>query len=88
LVERFIPSPVLLRNYKTGLITWQQFSEEFKKQMRNSEKAQQLIKGLREFCTKKDQNITLLCYEKEGGENCHRHIVKQLIEEGEGEEGE
>ena len=35
---------------------------------------------LKEYKTKnKSNNITLLCYEKEG-KSCHRHLLKKIIE--------
>lgn len=70
------PQPELLKEYKSGGITWSEFSRRFGAQLSKLEESKEAINQLIEILRTDD--ITLLCYEKEG-ENCHRTIVKSRI---------
>ncbi len=70
------PEPKLLKEYRSGSISWGEFSKEFRTQMRSSN-GKEAIRKLVELAMK--GKITLLCYEKEG-EICHRHIVRAMTE--------
>lgn len=70
-------SKELLSRYKKQQIVWKVLVSEYTRQIDHNNKAQQEIERLRLLST--DNNITLLCYEREG-ENCHRHVLKNLIE--------
>ena len=72
------PETALLKRYKNGEIDWKEFSKEFKKQMRTSPESKKAIEELMELL-KKEKTVSLLCYEKEGL-NCHRYIVKALVD--------
>ena len=72
-------SPIqdLLKKYKSGSITWAQFSKEFRKQMTTLHESKEAIDRIVELARSSD--VTLLCYEKEG-EKCHRALVKSRVE--------
>jgi uncharacterized protein YeaO (DUF488 family) len=72
------PETTLLKSYKSGKIGWKEFSKEFKKQMRASPDSKEAIEELVELL-KKEETVSLLCYEKEGL-NCHRYLVKELVD--------
>ena len=72
------PEAKLLKAYKHNSITWGELSKEFRKQLRTSEASRAAIEQLVELSQKSDL-ITLLCFEKEG-QNCHRNIVKAVVE--------
>jgi uncharacterized protein YeaO (DUF488 family) len=70
------PSANLLKQYKNGTETWEEFEEAFVSEIRhNSESSKQLKDILKRS---KHSNVTLLCYERTG-HNCHRYIVKDLL---------
>ena len=71
------PEKDLLKKYRSGKISWVQFSKKFKEQLYNLEESKNAMKQISE--TAKRKNVTLLCYEKEG-ENCHRIIVKSVLD--------
>lgn len=70
------PEVKLLKAYKNNEIDWETFSRKFKVQLHTSPESKEAIKQIVELS--KTRNVTLLCYEKEG-ENCHRQIVKSLV---------
>jgi uncharacterized protein YeaO (DUF488 family) len=72
------PEPALLKKYKSDKIDWKEFSREFRKQMRTSVESKKAILELIELLGR-EKDVTLLCYEKEGL-NCHRYLVKAIVE--------
>lgn len=77
-IRNAAPEIPLLKEYKSGTIDWAEFSKKYKEQMRTqpeSKKAVQELVGL----LQDGKTVTLLCYEKEG-ENCHRNLLKELVE--------
>ena len=71
------PSQQLLKEYKTNKKTWKQFTTSYKSEIQQNKESIKVIKSLK---TKiKSNNITLLCYEKDG-EPCHRHLLKEIIQ--------
>jgi uncharacterized protein YeaO (DUF488 family) len=72
------PEVALLREYKNGGIDWREFSKKFKAQMRTSPESKKAVEDLVQLLGK-EENVTLLCYEKEG-EKCHRNILKTIVE--------
>ena len=70
------PDKKLLKEYRSGLINWKEFSKKFRIQLRSQKESKAAIDELMNL-SKGD--LTLLCYEKEG-ENCHRNIVKSKME--------
>ena len=76
-LRELAPSAGLLKLYKNGKIDWNDFKIFLLKEFQNSIDSFEAIYALQ---TRNDiQNITLLCYEKDGCP-CHRHIVRDLIE--------
>ena len=72
------PSPTLLRQYKNSEITWDGFKTMLLSELRDNIDSVEAIYALQ---TKSErENITLLCYERDGCP-CHRHIVRDLIED-------
>ncbi len=69
------PSWKLLKDYKEGRIDWVQYTERFKREM-NCDPCIAEMKRIWDLSQKKD--VFLVCYEKPG-ENCHRHILIELI---------
>lgn len=70
------PSWDLLNDYKNGKISWDEYVERFKQEMNNDI----CIATMRKIkWMAKDKDVHLICYEKSG--NCHRHILKRMIEE-------
>lgn len=77
-VRELAPSPELLKKYKNSEIEWADFSIALLSEFRDNMDS---IEALHTLQTKGNmENITLLCHEKDG-EPCHRHMVKNLIEE-------
>ena len=70
------PSNQLLTDYNKKELDWNTFKVRFIKEMDNTVSIA-TMQELREKA--KIMNVTLLCQEHEG-ENCHRHIVKELID--------
>jgi uncharacterized protein YeaO (DUF488 family) len=71
------PSKELLKEYKRGVIKWPEFSRKFGKQLTNLKESKVAIDRIVELS--KIDDVTLLCYEKEG-ESRHRTIVKSRVE--------
>lgn len=72
------PETALLKEYRSKAIDWGEFSRRFKSQMRTSPDSKHVVQDLVEIL-QKGENVTLLCYEKEG-EKCHRYLLKAIIE--------
>lgn len=77
-VRELAPSAELLKKYKNSEIKWNDFTISLLAELRNSIDSLEAIRALQ---TKGHmENVTLLCYEKDG-EPCHRHLVRDLIED-------
>jgi uncharacterized protein YeaO (DUF488 family) len=72
------PSRELLNDCKAGMLTEAQYTKRYLKEMK-SEDSQAAIQRLKHRA--QTGTITLLCWEKEDGSFCHRHILKKLIQE-------
>lgn len=77
-IRELAPSPSLLQSYKQGQRNWDEFKNTFLSEMRDSIDSLEIIHALHQQNVVK--NVTLLCYERDGTP-CHRHIVKNIIEE-------
>ncbi len=71
------PEPELLKEYKNDSISWKEFANRFRMQLRSSSVSKEAINELARLSRK--GKITLLCYEKDG-EKCHREIVRAFTE--------
>jgi uncharacterized protein YeaO (DUF488 family) len=69
------PSWKLLTDYKDGMIDWNRYVLRFREEMASAE-CREEMKRIWDLSQKKD--VFLVCYEKPG-ENCHRHILIELI---------
>ncbi len=77
-VRSLAPSAELLKRYKNNEIDWNDFKDTLFCELRDNIDSVKVIYTLQ---TKNlMQNITLLCYEKDGCP-CHRHMVRDLIED-------
>lgn len=77
-IRELAPSPSLLQSYKQGERNWADFKTAFLSELRENIDSLEVIHALNQQNVVK--SITLLCYEKDGTP-CHRHIVKNIIEE-------
>ena len=77
-IRQASPGIPLLKEYKSGAIDWKEFSKRFRTQMTKTPEGKRALAELAEQAKLSD-SITLLCYEKEG-ENCHRNIVKSILD--------
>ena len=71
------PSQKLLTELKNNKKTWIQFIDSFKSELEKNKESLQSIKKLRQ--ESKTNNVTLLCFEKDGNP-CHRHLLKKIIQ--------
>ena len=77
--EKYLaPSKELLKDWKEHKLTENEYTDRFLKEMQ-CEASQQAILSFAE--RGKAETITLLCFEKEDGSFCHRHILKKLLDE-------
>jgi len=75
-VKPLSPSRELLSSYKAGKKSWDQFRESFLAELRESPEG---IEALRTLGAQSQlQDVTLLCYEKEGTP-CHRQVVRDIL---------
>ena len=70
------PSPELLKQYKSGIATWEDFELHFARELKdNLESSNGLVEITK---LSMESNITLLCYEKKGY-NCHRYLIRDIV---------
>ena len=74
-IRNLAPSKKLLKDWKDGKITWQQYELRYSAEMRDQ---QEVIQELANLAA--SGIITLLCFEKEDNPHCHRHLLKKMIE--------
>lgn len=70
------PSIELLRGYKSGETTWAEFTSSLLSEFKGNINSLETIYRLHSESNL--NNITLLCYEKEGT-LCHRYILRDII---------
>jgi len=70
------PSKELLEDWKGGRISWDEYTVRYRREMLAHKTT---IVGLAEKSGV--STITLLCFEREGDPHCHRHLLKDLIEQ-------
>ena len=76
--DELAPSRELLKKWKRGDITWEEYEEIFRKKMETRESQERLNEIARKVSEGKD--VRLICYEGED-KHCHRHILESMIEE-------
>jgi uncharacterized protein YeaO (DUF488 family) len=74
-VQELGPSVKLLKDWKKGNISWDEYEKRYFEEMLSQEEK---IKELANRANIK--TVTLLCFEKEDDPCCHRHLLKRLIE--------
>ena len=75
-IKPLSPSRDLLTSYRAGGKSWAQFRECFISELRESPES---LAELRALATQsRAEDITLLCYEKEGLP-CHRNVVREVL---------
>lgn len=70
-------SPALIKDWKTGRITWAQFKQRYMKEMKGSSQ-REAVKMIAGYA--KSQPVSLLCTDKDP-ERCHRSLLKDLVED-------
>jgi len=80
-LKNLAPSKELISDWKKReqKISWEEFTLRYHEEMRGQREA---IKKLAQRA--KRGTITLLCHEREDNPSCHRHLLKKLIENEEG----
>jgi uncharacterized protein YeaO (DUF488 family) len=68
------PNKLLLRDWKTRRISWDEYTIRYGREMVPH---QQAISELAKRA--KEHTITLLCFEREGNPHCRRHLLKKMI---------
>ena len=71
------PRPDLLFGYKNGEMNWDSFKDSFIKQLKGDLDSLEAIHTINDLS--KTSEVTLLCFEKSGNP-CHRHIVRDIVE--------
>ncbi len=77
-VRELAPSAELLKRYKNTKVNWDDFKITLLSELRDNIDSVEAIHALQSRSNMQD--VTLLCYEKDGCP-CHRHMVKDLIED-------
>jgi uncharacterized protein YeaO (DUF488 family) len=72
------PSRSLFEALEQKKISWNDFEKSYCKEMSNAY-AKSKIKWIKDYS--KNRDIVLLCFENESDPNCHRHLLKKLIED-------
>jgi uncharacterized protein YeaO (DUF488 family) len=72
------PSIELLNDWKKSRVSWEEYEARYLQEM-SGQRQQEMVKEL--AGRSKHGTITLLCFEPEGDPQCHRHLLKNLIEE-------
>lgn len=75
-IRDLAPSAKLLKSYKLGERNWQEFTIALLSEFRDSPASLETISRL--HGQSNSENITFLCYEKDGNP-CHRHILREII---------
>ena len=72
------PSLRLLREYKASDITWEQYTDRFKDEMKRQGVSWQNLVQLKEISTEGNA-IRLLCWEKAEDKRCHRFLLLDIL---------
>lgn len=72
------PSPELGSDYRFKKITWDEFVVRFKEEMSSPAAKAEMLKIAKQAV---NEEVYLLCYDKAQGQDCHRFILMDIIEE-------
>jgi uncharacterized protein YeaO (DUF488 family) len=83
------PSEALLKRTQNGLLTWGQFSRQYRKELSevgSVDKRNRVIKNHGQKFTLRllqklgrSGNVTLMCHCDEDQQQCHRYLLKELL---------
>lgn len=77
IVKELSPSMKILGDYKKNN-DWEKYVEHFEKEMNEREDLKSMLSQLEEFL-KKDNDVYLICYEKDYTK-CHRYLIAKHLE--------
>jgi uncharacterized protein YeaO (DUF488 family) len=81
------PSPMLLGDWKKGVITWEVFETRFLEEIENRTLALSTIDVIADKIKNRGRDICLVCFEKDNN-FCHRRILAEYIKDKYGIEWE
>jgi uncharacterized protein YeaO (DUF488 family) len=83
------PSETLMKSAQSGVISWAQFSHKYRDELREPgriDKRNRIIKNHGQKFTLRllqklgrSGNVTLMCHCDEDQQQCHRHLLKKLL---------
>ena len=74
------PSKALLNKYKYKGLTWDEYTQEYYKQLSNYNRDIQADLYALETLLNTGEDVTIYCYEK-SADNCHRHLLAKLFKD-------
>jgi uncharacterized protein YeaO (DUF488 family) len=84
------PSERLLRQGQSGAITWGEFTRRYRKELFNAGHVERQNKTIKNHGQKftlrliqklaRRMPVTLMCHCEEDQEECHRHILRKVLE--------
>lgn len=74
------PNKVLLNKYKYKGLTWDEYTQEYYKQLSNYNSDVQADLYALETLLNTGEDVTIYCYEK-STDNCHRHLLAKLFKD-------
>lgn len=74
------PNKVLLNKYKYKGLTWDEYTQEYYKQLLNYNRDVQADLYALENLLNTGEDVTIYCYEK-STDNCHRHLLAKLFKD-------
>lgn len=74
------PNKVLLNKYKYKGLTWDEYTQEYYKQLSNYNRDVQADLYALENLLNTGEDVTIYCYEK-STDNCHRHLLAKLFKD-------
>lgn len=80
-VPDLAPSHSLLKEYKDGVCSWDDFVQAYNREMESSPFTTQAIQALVQTIKEhRDDDIFLICYEKDANK-CHRSLLASFLKE-------
>lgn len=86
------PSEALLRAARDGEVTWTQFTRRYREDLFATGAMDSLNRTIKDHGQKftlrlikqlaRKGNVTLLCHCAEDQDQCHRHVLRELIQSG------
>ena len=74
------PNKVLLNKYKYKGLTWDEYTQEYYKQLSTYNRDIQADLYALETLLNVGEDVTIYCYEK-STDNCHRHLLAKLFKD-------